>query len=108
VDWRRLGSEDAGPEGADSEEGCASGEGDRCCPVYPGDSVGDSSHLDSGTLANSCLLCFAVPAAAPPHLFLLNKLPFPSTHFLKPRTPQIQSTDLLKFRLAFPEENFPS
>lgn len=82
---------------------------DRCCPVYPGNSSGVSSHLDSGTsVTKSSPKCFAVPATALLHIFLLSKLPFPSTHFAKPRMPQTQSTDLLKFRLAFPEENFPS
>ena len=73
VDWGRLGSEDAGPEGADSEEGYASGEGDGCCPVYPGDSSWGFQPLGQwDSVASSCPLCFAVPAAAPLHLFLLN------------------------------------
>ena len=98
-----------GEKGLIEKRGTLQERGTGAALCIPGTQVGDSSHLDSGTsVANSCPLCFKVPAAAPPHLFLLNKLPFPSTHFLKPRTPQIRSTDLLKFRLAFPEENFPS
>ena len=101
--------EDAGARGGHLRRHRLASRRNRCCPVYPGNSSGLSSHLDSGTsVTNSCPECFAVPATALLHLFLLSKLPFPSTHFPKPRMPQTQSTDLLKFRLAFPEENFPS
>lgn len=56
----------------------------------------------------SCPEGSEVFATASLHLFAFSELPFPSTHFLKPRMLQTQGTDLLKFRLAFPEENFPS
>lgn len=81
---------------------------DRCFPGYSGNSSGVSSCFDSKTSVTSgcpvlCRHYYNTAFLSP------NKLPFPSTHFPKPRMPpQTWSTDLLKSRLTFPEENFPS
>lgn len=57
-DWGDSGSEDAGPEGADSEEGYVWREwGTGAAPVYPGVSSLGIPHLDSGPVASSCPLC---------------------------------------------------
>lgn len=80
---------------------------DRCFPGYSGNASGVSSCFDSQTSVTSgcpvlCRHYYRTAFLSP------NKLPFLSTHFPKPRMPQTWSTDLLKFRLTFPEENFPS